>query len=158
MKLRDIRKPLQCKYDSLYTEALELQSMGILQRDENGFWSLVHKIVEADHGRSYQDDKGDISSTSASSTAPDSPHTPQGPKEIFIQRLENIGVQPKGAIPSIAETFFAGDIDDMKWMHHVLSWVAVGFVTPPQCNLIMNWWAVTRGIRYDSTDFFKRDA
>ena len=155
-KLRDMTGILAARYRSLNTEALELRRLGVLEKDSEGAWSLVPGVNAATFGiqlvPSYQaggDASGSISPPSTPVSSPDASRTPQ---DDFMETLASTGV--KKAVLSIADIFFSGDINDTRWLYHVLSWSAEGFVTEAQCKLMMAWWASHWGIPYDHDDFF----
>lgn len=157
MKLKDMAKLLDAPYQSLNTEALELKRLGVLEKDDEGFWSLVPEVNPEEFGievmSSYRGDSiGSEVGSSAASTLPISESSPTL-KDEFMALLRSAGV--KQGIETIADLFFAGDIWDMQWLHRVLTDYARGFVTEPQCKLIMGYWAKTKGIPYRHEDFFE---
>jgi len=77
---------------------------------------------------------------------------PLDQRDMFIKHMSDIGVGPKEAIPTIADLFFAGDIDDLGWLGTVLKRHAAGYVSPHQRNLILGFWAKTRGLPYSEDD------
>lgn len=64
----------------------------------------------------------------------------------FIKTMVDIGIRPEGVVPTIAEIFFSGDINSVSWLNEVLTKIAKGYVTPYQANLMLSWWAWTRGL------------
>lgn len=73
-------------------------------------------------------------------------------REMFIKHMSDIGVAPKEAIPTIADIFFSGDIEDLNWLTTVLKRHAQGYVTAYQRNLILGFWAKTRGLPYSEDE------
>lgn len=69
----------------------------------------------------------------------------------FIKTMIDIGIRPEGVVPTIAEIFFSGDIDNVSWLNEVLTEIAKGYVAPHQANLMLSWWAWTRGLAYEGS-------
>jgi hypothetical protein len=72
---------------------------------------------------------------------------------MFMSHLVGIGVQPKEAIPTIADIFFTGDINNLQWLKQVLQKEAPGFTRPDQQKMIISWWAHTRNLPFKEEDF-----
>jgi hypothetical protein len=155
MKLGNMAKILGASSKSLNTEALELRRLGVLQKDDEGVWSLVPGVdptmfgiepLVSERGGS----NGGVSTTST-------PLETEGLipfKNEFIDLLKSTGVKTGAEV--IADLYLNGDnIWDMRWLHYVLSDCAKGFVTEGQCKLIMAAWAIGKGVRYKHEDFFK---
>lgn len=71
---------------------------------------------------------------------------------IFIQTLQDLGCSPKESAETIADLFFAGDINSPKWLKHVLTRDAVGFLTPDAQRLLFSFWCHTRRLRFEDED------
>lgn len=147
MKLGVMLRTLKASYQSLNTEALELRRLGVLQKDAEGVWSLVPGVNPATFGI-------EIITSDSTTSAPPQPESSRTFKDEFIDLLKSAGV--KKAVEVIADLFInGGDLWDIQWLHHVLSWCAEGFVTEDQCKLIMAYWARTKGLPYEYEDFFE---
>jgi len=158
------------EYRSVSTQCLLLEKQGLIVRDNDRVWSLrdgvtPRTLVDGTLEDSPEDDEQDSDgegdgSTPARASGRRSPQVqkkegiPLDQKQMFIQELKNIGVQPKEAIPTIASLFFDGDIDDLSWLNHVLLKSAAGFVNHKQRRLIMDWWSHSRGLPYAEDEMF----
>lgn len=47
MKTKDLSRSIHFRYKSIYAEALELKAMGLVDKDENGMWSLQPGVTPA---------------------------------------------------------------------------------------------------------------
>jgi len=168
MGVSDMCKTIQFPYKSVYTKALELRTMGFADKDEEGIWTLADGVTPqtletgelenlgaADPGEDIEETPEETPG-GGKKTAPMSRSTgiPLDQKNLFTQELKNVGVTPVAAIPTIANIFFSGDIDDLIWLEQVLKREAAGFVTPHQRRLIFSWWSHTRGLPYQEDQFF----
>ncbi len=148
LMIKDLAKDIPNPAKSIHTKALELKGMGLVQRDNEDKWSLMPGVTPdtLETGELGGAPPGGKSST----TPPDGIALDQ--KAMFKKHLEDIGVSPKAALPTIVEIFFAGDINDLSWLNRVLTREAAGFVSPHQRGLIIGWWANTRGLPYSEDD------
>ncbi len=147
-------------YKSVYTKALELKQLGLADKDDNGVWSLREGVTPQTLVT------GELEETTGIGAAPGgkapspkalpitrSQGVPLDQRGMFIQHMQQMGVSPKEAIPTIADIFFSGDIDSLRWLNQVLSKDAAGFVTPHQRRLMMSWWANTRRLEFDEEEY-----
>ena len=140
MRVKDMTRILGARYQSINTEALELRRLGVVQKDAEGVWLLLPGADLEVFGIQ--------------------PHPSVSPPEEnsrtledeFKDLLKSTGV--KWGVEAISEIFFARDIWDVEWLHHVLSRSTGGFVTEDQAKLVMGYWARTKGIPYRYEDFF----
>jgi len=156
----------------IHTKCLELLKKKLLEREGGGgpqgkefIWSLAPGVNPRTMATGELDQVG--KSQSSSEEKPEA--TPKKPpilssegaplnqKEMFIKHLVGIGVTPKDAIPSIADMFFSGDIEDLNWLNEVLQRGAAGFVLPQQRRFTLSWWGKTRGLPYREEDYFWED-
>ena len=144
-KLSGMTRILGSSYQSLNSEVLKLRRFGVLEKDADGVLSLVPGIDPAAFG------------IEVITSDPVPPTPPETDRELSFQDkfedlLRRVGVK-KGA-KAITDIYFSGDIWNARWLYHVLSVPAEGFVTEGQCKLIMGSWARTNGIPYEHEDFF----
>jgi len=161
MKVADMCKTIKYPYKSVYTKALELQKLGLVDRDDNGVWSLKEGVTprtletgELDESGAAEAPGEGVEPGGKGAPIVRSTGAPLDQKGLFIQELKNIGVQPKEVIPTIASIFFDGDIDDLNWLNTVLLKSAGGWVNHKQRRLIIDWWSHSRGLPYAEDDFF----
>jgi len=161
MGVSEMCKTIPYPYKSVYTKALELQKLGLADKDDNGVWSLEEGVtpqtlITGEKEMPGAQETGAGKEPPATGTAPivRSTGAPLDQKTMFIQELKNIGCAPKEAIPTIANIFFSGDIDSLRWLEQVLKRDSAGFVTPHQRRLIISFWSNTRGLPYDPDQFF----
>lgn len=76
---------------------------------------------------------------------------------VFIELLKTVGVKPDSIIPTLANTYFAGDVDDLKWLEDCLMKTGRGFVTPNQFRSIRLNWSKTRGLPFNAAEFKDED-
>ena len=156
---KDMARAIPYKAKSIETQCLALEHDGLIfraQGDERGTPNLWQKNegVTVDTVAT-----GELEMSTASGAEKETPPTPPAEsaeldqKGMFINHLTQIGVAPKAAIPTIAELFFEGNIEDLSWLHHVLLKNAAGFVTGNQRSLIMAWWAKTRHLPFDEEKY-----
>lgn len=141
MTMDQLTEQIPYERKSILGKTIDMTKAGILVKDyESGAFSLKGAVPSSDGGAavSVQTSKVGI---------------PLDSRQGFIQRLGNIGVTPKEAIPTIADIFFSGDIDSLEWLDHVLRKDAAGFVNAHQARLVLSWWAQTRGLPYDPERF-----
>jgi len=161
MKVADMCTTIQYPYKSVYTKALELQKLGLADKDDDGVWSLKEGVTPStlETGKLVETQDEEESGEGSESTRKVPPIArstgkPLDQTEMFIQELKNIGCSPKEAIPTVTSIFFSGDIEDLHWLEKVLKRDAAGFVTAHQRRLIISWWSNTRGLPYDEEEFF----
>ena len=144
-KLSGMTRILGSSYQSLNSEVLKLRRLGVLEKDADGVLSLVPGIDPAVFG---------IEVITSDLVPPTPPETDRelSLRDKFEDSLRCVGVK-KGA-KAIADIYFSGDIWNARWLYHVLSVPAEGFVTEGQCKLIMGYWTITTGIPYEHEDFF----
>lgn len=160
MKVAQMCETIKYPYKSVYTKALELQKLNLADKDDDGVWSLLEGVSPQTL------ETGELSEVKAEETGGEGTPTTKPPAPIvrskgipldqhqsFIERMIAVGVTPKEAIPTIADLFFGGDIDDLNWLNHVLLRQAAGYVNHHQRRLIMGWWAQTRGLPYDEDEY-----
>ena len=70
-------------------------------------------------------------------------------KEKFVNTMLSAGICPEGVATTIAEIFFAGNIDDLHYLFGVLKETAGNYISPPQRRLVMAHWAAIRGLRHE---------
>ena len=73
-------------------------------------------------------------------------------RSIFMQTLQDLGCSPKESAETITDLFFAGDIYSPKWLNHVLTRDAVGFLSPGAQRLMFSFWCHTHRLRYEDVD------
>jgi len=168
MGVSEMCKTIPFTYKSVYTKALELAKLGLANKDDNGVWSLAEGVTpdtlitgeKQMPGAQVTGAEGaPPGEEGAAATVREAPivrgtGVPLDQNNLFIQELKNIGVAPKEAIPTVANIFFSGDIDDLRWLEQVLKRDAAGFITPHQRRLIISWWSHTRGLPYNPDEFF----
>lgn len=167
---------------SVHTKLLEMESQNLVTRDDKGIWYLRKgvtpqtlstgalemntdgqeegipgeeaEVSEEEEGTAEGAAPAAAAKTTRRSNIPPEPKTPVAldQKQMFIKHMSDIGVAPKEAIPTIADLFFAGNINDLSWLNQILKNNAAGFVTPHQRNLIVGFWAKTRGLPYDEEE------
>jgi len=151
-------------YKSVYTKALELQKMNLVERTEEGVWSLrdgvtPETLITGEIGAPGAAPPG------AEEGEPGKPippivrgkGVPLDQRGMFIEHMTAIGVSPREAIPTIADLFFEGDIEDLNWLNRVLQRSAAGYVKANQRRLIMDWWSKTRNLPYDEEAYFSEE-
>ena len=149
MKVNKMCETIKYPYKSVYTKALELKKMGLADKDSDGVWSLREGVTPQtlETGELEEVPPGEAAPRAAPITR--SQGVPLDQRGMFVQHMQQIGVIPKEAIPTIADIFFSGDIDSLPWLNQVLSKDAAGFVTHHQRRLMMSWWANTRRLEFD---------
>lgn len=154
------------KHKSIANKCLELESRALIERDDENIWSLRPGVTpQTLIDGTMQDDGGEpmvdqVSTATETQTKPtkEKEKVPLDQRDQFVSQLKAIGVTPKDAIPTIADIFFSGDIEDLHWLNDVLQRQAMGFVRADQRRLIVNWWANTRGLPISEDDFsFERE-
>jgi len=167
---------------SVHTKLLELESQNMVTRDDKGVWFLKEGVTpqtlltgelemdtegqegeipgeeaEVSEGEEGTAEEGAPAAVVKPARRGNVPAVPKAPvaldqKQMFIKHMSDIGVGPKEAIPTIADLFFAGEIDDLDWLNTVLKRHAAGYVSPHQRNLIVGFWAKTRGLPYSEDE------
>jgi hypothetical protein len=145
IKLGVMVRTLKAPYQSLNTEALELRRLGVLQKDEEGVWSLIPGVDPAAYGVESIDLDSNV-------TIGSQPRSYPTLEDEFRNLLRSVGV--KSGLEPITSIFFSGDIWDPRRLHKILTHTAQGFVTEDQCKLIMAYWMITKGVPYRREDFF----
>ncbi len=156
LKLKDITKILDASYQSLNTEALELRRLGLLQKDDEGVWSLVPGADLSKLGFVVPSDRaGSSAMVSTSSTLSDA-ESSLSLEDKFEDLLRRAGVA-KGMEATITEIYFTKPhmLWDTQWLHNVLIIQAWGYVTEGQARLIMASWSLSNGFPCKLEDFFK---
>ena len=164
MKVAQMCETIKYPYKSVYTKALELQKLNLADKDNDGVWSLREGVsprtLETGElevvGEEVPGGEG-IPTTKPPAPIVRSKGIPLDQRGLFIRQMTDIGVAPKEAIPTIADIFFAGDIEDLNWLNTVLQRQAAGYVSTNQRRLMMSWWSKTRGLPY-SEDEYEYDA
>ena len=144
---RKMVRTLKAPYQSLNTEALELRTLGVLQKDVEGVWSLVPGIDPAMYGV-------EVITSSSTGLAEPWPESSRTLKDEFRDLLRSAGV--KKGVEAITDIYFSRDyIWDAEWLYTVLTKYSEGFITEEQGKLIMAYWAITKGVPYEYEDFFE---
>lgn len=141
----------------IYQNCLNMMHLGFLEQGEgeNCEWSLVPGVSLDTYLRAKGQPEQKTTAFSASGSGQhfepqddeeDEPEKgrPLTQRDLFCEHLMRVGVSPKDAIPTIADIFFAGDTEDLRWLKQVLERSAAGFVTAKQVRLIMDWWRKTQ--------------
>jgi len=165
MKTKDLSRSIPFRYKSIYAEALELKAMGLVDKDENGMWSLQPGVTPAALGIEHSVPSASDEELSTSGAEPmlalsgedtDDPTSLSGAtfdqKTDFIQHMISVGVRPVGVVRVLADIFFSGDINNLQWLKGVLTGDGSGYLTRPQQRLIFCWWGTTRGLPYKDED------
>ncbi|MBA7697742.1 hypothetical protein ES703_106410 [subsurface metagenome] len=167
---------------SVHTKLLEMESKNLVTRDAKGVWYLIEGVtpqtlstgekemntegpeeeIPGEEAGVSEEEEGTTEEGAPAAVAKPArrgniPAVPKAPvaldqKQMFIKHMSDIGVGPKEAIPTIADLFFAGEIDDLDWLNTVLKRHAAGYVSPHQRNLIVGFWAKTRGLPYSEDE------
>lgn len=160
MKVAQMCETIKYPYKSVYTKALELQKLGLADKDDDGVWSLrdgvtPQTLITGELGEPGPEEPGQEGTPAAKPAAPitRSPGIPLDQRGMFIKHCTDIGIAPKEAIPTIADIFFSGDIDSLTWLNQVLSKDAAGYVNHTQRRLMMSWWANTRRLDFDEEEY-----
>lgn len=160
MDCREMGKHIPFKYKSISTKCLELEKNNLISRDEDRVWSLRPGVTpqtlvtgELEMVNQGQEavEEGEAGQQAAPIVA--ARGVPLDQRSLFIQQLRDIGVSPPQAIPTIADIFFSGDIEDLIWLNNVLQRQAAGYVSINQRRLMMGWWSKTRGLPYSEADY-----
>lgn len=172
------------KYKSIYSKLLVLESSHLLRRGQDGIWYLLEgvtpqtlitgekemtttekseaeQVAEELRGETGEEEPGEEETTQAekktrrrNTPLTSSERVPLDQVSMFIQHMTAIGVTPRDAIPTIADVFFEGDIDDLNWLNRVLLRTAAGYVKARERRLMLDWWATTRQLPYKEEDYF----
>lgn len=168
-KAGDMRTWIKFPYKSIYQKCLDLQKMGLVSKDDQSVWTITPGVTpktletgEREPPGSHKPVGGDGTTDNPpkDKTPPDG-ETPAGgatgmaldPRALFEQTMKSVAVKPPEVIPTIANVFFGGDIDNLQWLHDVLRRHASGFVAPNQIRLIISAWSTARGLPYDENEF-----
>ena len=148
------------KYKSISTKCLELEKSGLIERDKDRVWALRPGVTPRTLETGELEETTEVEEVAGAETPSKRPApitrgkgVPLDQRGMFIEHMVSIGCTPKEAIPTIADIFFSGDIEDLKWLNHVLTREAAGYVTAQQRRLMMSWWANTRKLPYNEEDF-----
>jgi len=160
MKVTQMCETIKYNYKSVYTKALELQKLGLADKDDDGLWSLREGVTPETLVTGVLKEPG-AEETVVEGEEPDkklppitrSPGIPLDQRSMFIKHCTDIGIAPKEAIPTIADIFFSGDIDSLPWLNQVLSKDAAGYVNHTQRRLMLSWWANTRRLDFDEEEY-----
>ena len=153
MTCRDLSQHIPYKYKSINTKLLELKELGLVDVDEDKVWHLREGVNPQTLAT------GEMDSTTKEPVVPGEPAItkstgiPLDQRGMFIKHMVDIGCTPKDAIPTIADIFFSGDINDLNWLNQVLSQDAAGYVTHQQRRLMLGWWANTRRLTFDEEEY-----
>ncbi|MBA7646967.1 hypothetical protein ES703_54735 [subsurface metagenome] len=160
MKVSQMCETIKYPYKSVYTKALELQKLGLADKDDDGVWSLAEGVTPRTLETGEIEQVRPIAEVAGGEVPPGkvapivrSTGAPLDQRGMFIRQMTDIGVAPKEAIPTIADIFFAGDIEDLKWLNQVLQRQAAGYVSTNQRRLMMSWWSKTRGLPYSEDEY-----
>ncbi|MBA7607433.1 hypothetical protein ES703_14592 [subsurface metagenome] len=160
MSCRDLSQYIPYKYKSINTKLLELQDLGLVDVDKDRIWHLREGVTPQTLVTGELDmttkEPGVIEPEEAAPKAPaitKSGGIPLDQRGMFVKHMVDIGVAPKDAIPTIADIFFSGDISNLKWLNKVLSQDAAGYVTHQQRRLMLGWWANTRMLEFDESEY-----
>lgn len=166
MPIRDLTQAISFSYKSVYAKALQLRSMGLVEKGNNDLWRLSPGVtpLSLDTGKSTRLVRNSEPASSEIESMPvidsettiadqiPSPGAILDQRHDFIMRLVAVGVRPKEVTSTIADIFFSGDINNLTWLDSVLSRDAGGYILPHQRRLIFSWWARTRGLLYADED------
>lgn len=165
MPVRAMTQFVPSKYKSISSTLYKLRDIDLVDKGEDGAWSLrpgVPPDILNRKGRKGISHPVDETSKDDATTlhVADGEAIESGMSSgivldqmgQFIQTLQGIGASPKEAVPTIADIFFAGNINSVNWLNHVLTEIAQGYVTPAQACLMISWWARTRGLALDDED------
>ena len=108
-------------YKSVYTKALELQKLGLADKDDNSVWSLKEGVTprtletgELEEPGAAEEPGEEVEPGEKVAPIVRATGAPLDQRGMFIQELKNIGCTPKEAIPTVANIFFSGDIDNLS--------------------------------------------
>lgn len=158
MPFRELAKAIPFPYKSIYTKALELRRQDLIRTDANGLWSLnrdfsTSKLKNAaSEFTSTQVSADEKTTTSASDTTSEIPFEDLDPQDQLVQQLHNVGIGPVAEV--LAQMFFNHDIYSVRDLYNVLCVAARGWVDRRQANFVMSWWAISRGLKYSTDEFF----
>ncbi|GAH72996.1 unnamed protein product, partial [marine sediment metagenome] len=149
MKVAQMCETIKYSYKSVYTKALELQKLGLADKDDDGVWSLregvtPQTLITGEIGGAEETEPGQKLPPIARS-----PGIPLDQRGMFIKHCTDIGIAPREAIPTIADIFFSGDINSLHWLNQVLAQDSAGYVSHQQRRLMLSWWANTRLLEFD---------
>ena len=167
MKVAQMCETIKYSYKSVYTKALELQKLGLADKDDDGLWSLKDggtpqtlitgelQAPGAGEEPGQEVEPGQEGTPAPAKMAPIARASgiPLDQRGMFIKHCTDIGIAPKEAIPTIADIFFSGDINSLEWLNQVLSKDAAGYVNHTQRRLMMSWWANTRRLDFDEEEY-----
>jgi len=160
MKVAQMCETIKYPYKSVYTKALELQKLGLADKDDDGVWSLrdgvtPQTLITGEIGPPAPPAPGAEEVEPGKPTPPiaRSPGIPLDQRSMFIKHCTDIGIAPREAIPTITDIFFSGDINSLQWLNQVLSKDAAGYVTHQQRRLMLSWWANTRRLDFDEEEY-----
>ena len=160
MKVAQMCETIKYPYKSVYTKALELQKLGLADKDDDGVWSLrdgvtPQTLITGELGGPAPPAPGAEEVEPGKPTPPiaRSPGIPLDQRSMFIKHCTDIGIAPREAIPTITDIFFSGDINSLQWLNQVLSKDAAGYVTHQQRRLMLSWWANTRRLDFDEEEY-----
>jgi hypothetical protein len=130
---------------TIQTKALELLKEGQLTRDADMVYSLAEGVSPQTFGASSKSDKPAGSGATVGA--------PLDARGQFEALLKSVAVKPPEVIPTLAQLFFSGDIDDLKWLAEVLKRHGAGWVVPNQIRLVISTWSKTRGLPFNESEF-----
>ncbi len=148
-------KILGAYYQSLNSEILELRNLGVLEKSDDGVLSLVQGVDLAQFG--IEVPPSSENRTTAKTDASESPMQAWSDgdfphQEKFLKLLRSVGVRTAADV--IANLYFGGNVNSLRWLYQVLVVTAEGFVTEDQAKMIMPSWALYWGVPYDYDEFF----
>jgi len=153
MKVTQMCETIKYPYKSVATKALELRQLGLADKDNDGVWTLREGVTPQTLVTGELEAVGEKEPGGQLAPIVRSKGIPLDQRGMFIQQMTDIGVAPKEAIPTIADIFFAGDIEDLNWLNTVLQRQAAGYVSTNQRRLMMGWWSKTRGLPYSEDEY-----
>ncbi len=160
MKVTQMCETIKFSYKSVYTKALELQKLGLADKDDEGVWSLrdgvTPETLVTGEIKELGVEETVVEGEGATKKLPPivrGPGIPLDQRSMFVKHCTDIGIAPKEAIPTITDIFFSGDITSLQWLNQVLSKDAAGYVTHQQRRLMLSWWANTRLLEFDEEEY-----
>lgn len=147
-----LMKYITDKHDTIQSKALILMANNLLSRNEQGEWVLSKEVTkETVLPHDYPGKKGDAGKGGRSE-----PGGGRGasldPQPLFESICKGVSLK-QDFIPTISQLFFNGDIDDLNWLHQVLTRLSAGFVAKDQARFIEATWAKTRNLPYNPDEF-----
>ena len=146
LKLEDMMSDIKgAEKHSVDSKVHEMLNGGQLTRDSDMVYTLKGGVT-AESVKENPAGAGDAPPKTSGTGAP------LDPRPLFEGTCKGVGLKPE-FIPSIAELFFKGDIDDLAWLKEVLTRHSAGFVSNQQARFILASWGKTRNLPFDPDEF-----